>query len=317
MAQRKVTIIGAGSVGSSTAFALTQRGLANEILLVDINRDRAFGEALDIFQGTPVLSMPVQVYSGDYEDAKDSSVVVITSGLARKPGQTRLDLTKTNVEIIKDIAPKITAVCPDATYVFVSNPVDILTYVFQKITGLPEDRVFGSGTLLDTARLRARIASDLHVSQSNVHAYVFGEHGESSFVPWSLSKISAVDLSEYIGQIRLSTAKMNSLDYNAIEEYIRSSGSRIIQSKGCTNYAIASSVCSIIERLFGYAKASAVLSAMMHGEYGIEDVCLSLPMLIGDGKIAGRLLPHMTQEEIEKLHHSADVLKGVIAQLDI
>ena len=197
MSNRKITVIGAGAVGSATAFALALKNVANEIVIVDINEDKALGEAMDIHQGTPLFSEPVNVYAGNYAAAAGSNIVVITSGVGRKPGQTRLDLVKTNVSILKSIIPQITSVCPDAIYVIVANPVDILTYVFCKISGIPEERVIGSGTLLDTARLRARIAEYLSVSQKNVHAYVFGEHGDTSFIPWSCATISGARYSDF------------------------------------------------------------------------------------------------------------------------
>ena len=203
MANRKITVIGAGSVGATTAFALTLQNIANEVVLVDINESKALGEAMDIRQSTPLLSDPVNVYAGNYESAAGSDIVVITSGMPRKPGQTRIDLAQTNVNIIKQIAPQIVKTCPDATYVIVSNPVDILTYVFHKVTDIPSNRIIGTGTQLDTARLRARIAEYLSVSQKNVHAYVFGEHGETSFIPWSIAEVSTVSLFDCKDKIKL------------------------------------------------------------------------------------------------------------------
>lgn len=313
---RKITVIGAGSVGSTTAFALAVKNIANEIVLIDINEEKSKGEAMDIHQCTPLLSDPVNVYAGTYASAVGSDIVVITSGLARKPGQTRIDLAQTNVNVIKQIAPQITEYCPDATYVIVSNPVDVLTYVFQKITGIPEERVIGSGTLLDTARLRARIAEYLSVSQKNVHAYVFGEHGETSFVPWSIAEVSTINLEDYRQLIKLENGIMVDLDYEEIDNYMRSSGAKIIKRKGCTNYAIAVSVCGICECLYGGVNAVATLSTMLHGEYGVDDVCLSLPILVGNGKVQGRITPKLTDEEIAKLHISANALKSVINQVE-
>lgn len=317
MATRKITVIGAGSVGATTAFALAIKNIADEIVLIDINENKALGEAMDIHQGTPMFSEPVNVYAGNYESAAGSDIVVITSGLPRKPGQTRIDLAQTNVDIIKEIAPQITKSCPDATYLIVSNPVDILTYVFHKITNIPESKIIGSGTLLDTARLRARIAQYLSVSQKNVHAYVFGEHGETSFVPWSVAEVSTVKLVDYKENVRLDNGVMVDLDYDEIDKYMRSSGSKIIERKGCTNYAIAVSVCAICEQLFGGVNAVSTVSTLMHGEYGIDDVCLSLPVFIGSGNIQGRILPKLTDEEVEKLRYSGQALRKVIEQLDI
>ena len=317
MAVNKITVIGAGSVGSTTAFALALKNIANEIVIIDINEDKALGEAMDIHQGTPLFSEPVNVYAGDYKSAVGSDIVVITSGVARKPGQTRIDLAQTNVNIIKQITPQIVRSCLDATYVIVANPVDILTYVFSKVSGIPQNRIIGSGTLLDTARLRARIAEYLSVSQKNVHAYVFGEHGETSFVPWSIAEVSTISLADYKELIKLDQGIMVDLDYNEIDNYMRSSGGKIIRRKGCTNYAIAVSVCGICECLQGGVNAVVTVSTMLGGEYGISDVCLSLPMLLGNGKVQGRITPRLTDEELEKLHHSADALKAVIAQIDL
>ena len=317
MAVNKITVIGAGSVGSTTAFALALKNIANEIVIIDINEDKALGEAMDIHQGKPLFSEPVNVYAGDYKSAVGSDIVVITSGVARKPGQTRIDLAQTNVNIIKQITPQIVRSCPDATYVIVANPVDILTYVFSKVSGIPQNRIIGSGTLLDTARLRARIAEYLSVSQKNVHAYVFGEHGETSFVPWSIAEVSTISLAGYKELIKLDQGIMVDLDYDEIDNYMRSSGGKIIRRKGCTNYAIAVSVCGICECLQGGVNAVVTVSTMLSGEYGISDVCLSLPMLLGNGKVQGRITPRLTDEELEKLHHSADALKAVIAQIDL
>lgn len=317
MANRKITVIGAGAVGSATAFALALRGVANEIVLIDINEDKSLGEAMDIHQGTPLLSEPVSVYAGNYSSAEGSDIVVITSGLPRKPGQTRIDLAQANVNIIKAIAPRITASCPDAMYVIVANPVDILTYVFHKITNIPEEKIIGSGTLLDTARLRARIAEYLSVSQKNVHAYVFGEHGETSFVPWSIAEVSTIKLADYKEHIRLKKGVMVDLDYEEIDKYMRSSGAKIIKRKGATNYAIAVSVCALCEALYGSVNAVCTVSTLLNGEYGLDGVCLSLPVLLGGARVQGRILPKLTEEELEKLQASGAALKKVIGQVNI
>ena len=317
MANRKITVIGAGSVGATTAFALTLQNIANEVVLVDINESKALGEAMDIRQSTPLLSDPVNVYAGNYESAAGSDIVVITSGMPRKPGQTRIDLAQTNVNIIKQIAPQIVKTCPDATYVIVSNPVDILTYVFHKVTDIPSNRIIGTGTQLDTARLRARIAEYLSVSQKNVHAYVFGEHGETSFIPWSIAEVSTVSLFDCKDKIKLDEDIMVDLDYAEIERHMRSSGAKVIERKGCTNYAISVAVCSICDALFGAVNAVQTVSLMLNGEYGISDVYLSMPALIGNGVVRGRITPVLTDEELAKLHYSADALKKVISQMAI
>ena len=237
--------------------------------------------------------------------------------MPRKPGQTRIDLAQTNVNIIKQIAPQIVKTCPDATYVIVSNPVDILTYVFHKVTDIPSNRIIGTGTQLDTARLRARIAEYLSVSQKNVHAYVFGEHGETSFIPWSIAEVSTVSLFDCKDKIKLDEDIMVDLDYAEIERHMRSSGAKVIERKGCTNYAISVAVCSICDALFGAVNAVQTVSLMLNGEYGISDVCLSMPALIGNGVVRGRITPVLTDEELAKLHYSADALKKVLSQMAI
>lgn len=317
MATKKITVIGAGSVGATAAFSLALKNLANEIVLVDINEDKAMGEAVDIYQSTPLFNSPVNVYAGSYEDAANSDIVVITSGVPRKPGQSRIDLTQINVNVIKDIASKITKTCPDATYVIVSNPVDILTYVFHKITNIPEERIIGSGTILDTARLCARLAQDLSVSQKNIHAYVFGEHGDTSFIPWSVAKVSALNICDYKDHIKFTKNIDLDLDYEAIYQYMRTSGAYVIERKGCTNYAIAVSVTALCEYISGGVNSATTASTMLHGEYGIEDVCLSVPVMIGDGVVQGKILPDLTDEEVAKLKQSADALKSVISQITI
>ena len=313
---RKITIIGAGSVGATVAFMIAVKGLAAEIVMIDINEKKALGEAMDIRQGT-AFTAPVKIYAGRYEDAEGSDIVVITSGMRRMPGQTRLDLAKVNVRIMKSIASEITQICPDAMFVIVSNPVDVLTYVFNKVTDVPENRIIGTGTLLDTARLRSRLADYLEVSQKNVHAYVLGEHGDSAFVPWSVAQVSNVPIEKFRQSLSGSGSIALSLDYENIEQYMRTSGAKIIARKGATFYAIAMSVCHICECIFSDASEVITLTSMMHGEYGIEDVCLSLPTLVNGNGMAGKVLLELTEQEVEKLRHSAEVLREIIDQAEI
>ena len=193
---KKVTIIGAGSVGSTIAYTMAVNGIATEVVMIDINESKSMGEALDIRQGVPFCP-PISIYAGSYPDAVDSDIVILTSGIARKPGQSRLELAQVNVDITKSIVAEIVKYAPNAVYIIVSNPVDILTYVFTKVSGLPEKQIIGSGTILDTARLRARLAEYFSINQQNVHAYVFGEHGDSSFVPWSVGSVSNIPIDKY------------------------------------------------------------------------------------------------------------------------
>ena len=243
---KKVTIIGAGSVGSTIAYTMAVNGIATEIVMIDINEAKAMGEALDIRQGVPFCP-PVSIYAGSYQDAQGSDVVILTSGIARKPGQSRLDLAQTNVNITKSIIPQIVKYAPDAIYIIVSNPVDILAYVFHKVSGLPESHIIGSGTILDTARLRARIAEYYNINQQNVHAYVFGEHGDSSFVPWSTATISTIPVDQYATSLTNPDTIEPKLVHSEVESYIRKSGGKIIERKGATFYAVAVSVCHIVQ----------------------------------------------------------------------
>ncbi|MCM1524786.1 MAG: L-lactate dehydrogenase [Ruminococcus sp.] len=310
----KVTIIGAGSVGSTIAYNMVVCGIASEIVMVDINENKALGEAMDIRQGVPFCS-PVSIYAGSYEDAAGSDVVILTSGLPRKAGQSRLELAQVNVDITKSIIPQIVKYAPNAVYIIVSNPIDILTYLFHKISGLPSNQIIGSGTTLDTARLRSRLSETFNISQQNVHAYVFGEHGDSSFVPWSLANIANIPIKQYIEC--LPADKRPEVNYADIEDYTRKSGAKIIANKGATFYAIAISVCHICKCLFSGIDTTLTVSTMMNGEYGIDDVCLSTLSVVGRKGIESRLMVPLTDEEIGKLRHSADSLKAVIKDIKI
>ena len=312
----KVSIIGTGSVGSTIAYTLTVMGLASEIVMIDINNEKALGEALDIRQGTPFCGA-CSIYAGDYRDAVNSDIVIVTSGIARKPGQSRLELAQTNVNITKQIIPEITKYAPDATYIIVSNPVDILTYTFYKMSGLPENRIIGSGTILDTARLRSRLSEYYNINQSNVHAYVFGEHGDSSFIPWSVANISNVPIKECKKLITTLGINTPELDFGEIEQYVRKSGARVIARKGATFYAVSVSVCHICKCLLGGIDTTMTVSTMMHGEYGIENVALSTLNMVGHEGVRGKVNVPMTDEEVRLLRKSADTLKDVISNLEI
>lgn len=310
---KKITIIGAGQVGSTIAFALTLKRLASEIVLIDIAKDRAMGEAMDIRQGTPFIG-PVSVHEGDYKDAENSDIVVLTSGVARKPGQSRLELAQTNVDITRTIIPQIAKAAPDALYVIVANPVDILTYQFVKTSGLLSDRIFGTGTMLDTARFRARIAEKYHVGQENVHGYVFGEHGDSSFIPWSLANIGSIPVDRYAEAYEAS--RLDAFDKDDVEDYVRKSGGIIIAAKKCTNYAIGVTTATLCEALTYKTGTLLTLSTMLNGEYGLNDVCLSIPSVVSSEGLKSRLIAPLTDSELASLRHSADCLKDVISQIN-
>ena len=229
---------------ATIAYTLSSQDIASEIVLIDINKQKAEGEVLDIIQGT-CFRDPISIIAGDYEDAKDSDIVIITSGIARKPGQTRLELTQTNVNILKSITPEIVKAAPNALYLIVSNPVDIMTYVFTKISGLPENQILGSGTILDSARLRCGLSEHFQIAQSNIHAYVFGEHGDTSFIPWSGAYISGVSVDEYYDLEKKLGKDIEPIDKEAMLQYVQKSGGEIISKKGATFYAVSSSVCKL------------------------------------------------------------------------
>ena len=310
----KISVIGAGAVGATIANDLMIQGVASEIVLVDVNKKKAIGEALDIYQGAPFCS-PAVVHAGEYEDTADSDIVIITCGMARKPGMTRLDLAQVNVNILKDVASNVTKYAPNSIYIIVSNPVDVLTYVFHKISGIPENQIIGSGTILDTSRLQSTLAKRFHISPKNVHAHVYGEHGDSQVVPWSLAHIA----NNHIDAYKDNSPDRDKIDWNRdyaeIEEFVKKSGAQIIENKGATFYAVAMSVCHICKCIFSGAGTALSVSTMMHGEYGIEDVCLSTLTLVDRDGVHGKIMNPLTEEEIGKLRNSAEKLKEVINQV--
>lgn len=312
----KVTVIGAGSVGSTIAYTLAVQGTASEIVLVDINTEKALGEAMDIVQGAPFVN-PMNIIAGDYPAAQDSDVVIITSGIPRKAGQSRLELAQVNVNVMKDIASKITPYAPNATYIIVSNPVDVMTYVFHKVSGIPENKIIGSGTILDTSRLRTKLAEIYGISQNNVHAYVFGEHGDSSFVTWSLANIANVPLDQYNDHLFGTEKKIPEYDREEVADFVRKSGGLIISRKGATFYAIAISVAYIVKCLTKNVNTTMTVSTMMHGEYGIDDCCLSTLAIVGPEGVVGSVEAPLTDEEVAKLKKSAENLKAVIGSLQL
>ena len=312
----KITIIGAGSVGSTIAYTLAHDEIASEIVLIDINKEKVEGEVMDIEQGTCFRS-PVSLVAGDYADAKDSDIVIITSGIARKPGQTRIELTQTNVNILKSITPQIVKEAPDAKYIIVSNPVDIMTYVFTKISGLPENQIMGSGTILDTARLRYGLSEHFKVAQGNIHAYVFGEHGDTSFIPWTGAYISGLSTDEYYEEMKAHGKDVKPLDKEAMLEYVQKSGGKVIAKKGATFYAVSATVCQLVGLILAASDSLATVSSMLHGEYGIEDVCLSTLTLVGPNGTQGKVQMRMNKEEVALLKKSADALKEVIAHIEL
>ncbi len=304
----KITIIGTGAVGSTIAYTLATQGIATDIVLIDIAKAKAEGEALDILQAA-TFSHPFNIRSGEYEDAAGSDIVILTSGVARKPGQTRLELAQINVNITKSIIPEITKHAPDATYIIVSNPVDVLTYTFIKCSGIPENKIIGSGTSLDTSRLCTTLGDLYNVNPADVNAYTIGEHGDSSFTPWSIANIAGVPVESFNPEVELNKEE--------VEEFVRKSGGIVIKNKGATFYAVCISVCHICKALANSTDTILPVGTMFHGEYGIEDVVMSVPTRVGNMTVNGKINLPLTEEEIEKLKKSADALKAVIDNANI
>lgn len=311
----KIVIIGAGNVGEAVCYTLMVRRQASEIVLVDINGDRAEGSALDIVHGTAFFHQ-VKVRNGGYEDCADAQIIILTAGVARKPGQTRLELAQTNVNILRSITPNIVKYAPDAIYIMVANPVDIMTYVFHKISGVPANHIIGSGTVLDTARLQAELAKAFRISPKNVHAHVYGEHGDSSFVPWSLATISNEKIADYKSHAPQADKIKWDDDYDGFVEKVQKSGAVVIKAKGATFYAVALSVCHIVKCIFSGAGTALTVSTMMNGEYGIDDVCLSVLCIVDGDGVRGKICSELTEEEQEKLRLSASKLKEILAAIE-
>ena len=314
--QKKVTIIGAGSVGATTAFALLTRGAASEVVLIDINTEKALGEALDIKQATPFIDN-CDIHAGSYRDAAGSDVVIITSGIGRKPGQTRLELVQTNIGIIKTISTEIVKYAPNAIYILVANPVDILTYAFLKYTGLPKNQVLGTGTALDTIRLRTRLAEIYNVNKQQVHANVLGEHGDTSFVAWSSATIAGVPLDEYNAAIASTNNIVTEYKREDVETYVKKSGGKIISRKGCTVYGIGMTSTHIVKTLSGSAETAITVSSLHDGEYGISDVCLSSLTLIDSKGVKGIITQKLSDDEMRRMYESAEALKAVIKGVNL
>ena len=306
--QRKVAMIGCGFVGSATAFALMESGLFSEMVLIDVDKSRAEGEAMDISHGVP-FAKPAKIYAGDYDDIRDAAIIVITAGANQKPDETRLDLVHKNVKIFQSIIPQIREREYGGILLVVSNPVDILTYVAAKLSGFTENRVIGSGTVLDTARLKRAVAEHLTVDSRSVHAFIIGEHGDSEIAAWSSANISGIPLDDFC-EMRGHYNHVESTE--RIAEEVRRSAYEIISRKGATYYGIAMSVKRICEAIIRDEKSILPISTMMHGEYGIDDVVLSMPCIVGKDGYETKVPITLDQDEVTALHESAATLKKVL-----
>ena len=276
---RKAAVIGCGFVGSATAFTLMQSRLFSELVLLDVNMEKADGEAKDIAHGIPFAGQ-MKIYAGTYDDAADAAIIIITAGANQKPGETRLDLVQKNTAIYQSIIPEIVKRDFGGILLIVSNPVDILTYVALKLSGLPENRVLGSGTVLDTARLKYALGEHLGVDSRSVHSFIIGEHGDSEIAAWSSTNVSGIPLNDFC-EMRGHFNHDAAMD--AIAEKVKNSAYEIISKKQATYYGIAMSVKRICECIVRNERSILPVSAMMHGEYGIEDITLSMPAIVGIG----------------------------------
>lgn len=303
----KVAMIGCGFVGSASCFALMQSGLFREMVLIDTNKDKAEGEALDISHGLP-FAKPMDIYAGDYSDISDAAIVIVSAGAAQKPGETRLDLVKKNVGIFKSIMPNIKNSGFEGILLIVANPVDILTAVARELTGFPESRVFGSGTVLDTARLKYLLGEHLGVDSRTVHAFIIGEHGDSEIVAWSSANVSGVPLHDFC-EMRGHFKHEESMI--AIAESVKNSAYEIIQKKQATYYGIAMTIRRICEAIIRDEESILPVSVALHGDFGLDGVTLSMPAIVGKSGIETLVPIKLSAEEQAKLAASADTLKKV------
>ena len=310
---RKCAMIGCGFVGASSAFSLMQSGLFSDMVLIDANADRAEGEAMDLSHGLP-FARPMEIYAGNYEDISDCGLVIVTAGANQKPGETRLDLVKKNVDIFKQIIPEIVKHNTECILLIVSNPVDILTYTALKLSGFPANRVIGSGTVLDTARLKYLIGRRFGVDSRSVHAFIIGEHGDSELAVWSSANISGVELNRFCEQ-------NGSFDHRTalkkLYEDVRDSAYEIIKKKGATYYGIAMAVRRIAECILRDERSILPVSSLIQGHYGLENLCMGVPTIVGGEGIEKIIDINLNGEEQLELMHSAEALKKVLATLDL
>lgn len=311
MFRGKIVIVGSGLVGSTSAYTIMLGGLFNEICIIDINRDKAEGDAMDMNHGVSFVK-PVNVISGGYDLCRDADIVVITAGAAQKPGETRINLLKRNALIFKDIIENIMKYAPDDIILLtVTNPVDILTYITYRLSGLDKRRVIGSGTVLDTSRLKYMISRHTGVDARNCHTYIIGEHGDSEVAAWSVTNIAGMSMDEYAQSTGKCTPKDRDRMYNSVVH----AAYDIIDKKGATYYAIALAVSRIVSCIAGEENSVLTVSSVFEGEYGISDVCLSVPTLLG-GYGVGRIFEvNFSDEELKALKNSAQIMRSALADI--
>lgn len=310
---RKVAIVGCGFVGAACAFSIMQSGLFSEMVLIDSDRKRAEGEALDINHGVP-FAKPIKIYADGYDDIKDSSLVIITAGAAQKENETRLDLVKKNIEIFKSIIPEIKSRDFNGILLVVSNPVDILTTVALKLSGLAENKVLGSGTVLDTARLKYELGKHLNVDSRSVHAFIIGEHGDSEIAAWSSANVSGIPLNDFC---EMRGHKNHDESMKKIADDVKNSAYEIINKKRATYFGIAMAVKRICEAIVRDEKSILPVSSMMHGEYGIEGISLSMPAIVSKEGVETHVPIKLNEGEIKALQTSAKILQDILDKNEI
>ena len=312
--KNKVTIVGAGYVGSTIAYAIMNRGFTSRISLVDINEKKAEGEAMDLNHGAAFVK-PVKVRSGGYEECKDSDVVVITAGANQKPGQSRLDLIHENTEVFKNIIPRVKENTSDVILLIVTNPVDILTYVAKELSGFPGGRVLGSGTVLDTSRLRYLIGDHCRVDPSNVHGYVIGEHGDREVITWSLTNFGGVPFDKYC---KTCEKRCDRQEFKkSVEKSVKNAAYEVIDRKGATNYAVGLAVAEILEAILRDERTMLTVTSNLNGQYGLSDVALGLPSVVGADGVEKVLTHDLSSEEENDLIESGKTLKKIGQDLDL
>ena len=309
----RVAVVGAGNVGSTFAYALLLNGLAAEIVLVDANRARAEGEAMDLNHTVP-FAHPTRVWAGDFSDCAGATVTVLAAGVGQKPGQSRLDCIRTNAGIWREIVPAIAQHNPHGILLVATNPVDVLTYAAWKLSGLPPARVLGSGTILDTARFRFLLSQHFGVDARSVHAHIIGEHGDSEVPVWSLANIGGMRLADYCRAQGLSYDPAQML---TIFESTRDAAYRIIERKGATYFAVAAGLMRITQAILRHQNTVLSVSSLIENYYGIDDVCFSLPTVIDRGGIQKVLRLELSDAEVASLHQSATTLKETISALGV
>lgn len=312
MEKRKVILVGTGFVGTSFAYSLLNQGGVNELVLIDVNTEKAQGEALDLAHGVAYAPSKMDIRFGDYTECKDANIVVITAGINQKPGQTRLELVETNAKITKSIVEQIMANGFKGIFVVASNPVDIMTYIVQKVSGMPTSRVIGSGTMLDTARLRYLLGEKLEISPKNTHAYVMGEHGDSSFVPWNHCYIGCKKLLD-IAKAQGTTLE----DLEQIREEVKNAAYEIIEKKKATYYGIGVALTRLVKAILNDEEAILTVSTFLDGEYNEKDIYIGVPAIITNKGVREILELPLNESEQQKLSNSCDVIRGIIKELDI